>query len=284
MASLSWDRGDSGKRRARIIFRIDNERKSIRLGPVPVRVAEEWRGRIEELVAVRLTGVSPPVDLASWVGRLPDEAHVKLVRAGLTAERSTVEVVTLGTLLADYTGRGDVKPSTRAAYRQTADSLRAFFGADRELSTINASDADRWRSWIATSTASTTRKRGTTDNRLSPATVAKRVFVARAVFGRAVRWGWLEKSPFDHLKGGSQANPGRSVYVPRDVVADVIEACPSIEWRVVVALARYGGLRCPSEVGAVTWADVDVKAGRLTVRSCKTEAHEGHAVRFVPIC
>ncbi|MFM7521783.1 MAG: tyrosine-type recombinase/integrase [Planctomycetota bacterium] len=49
-------------------------------------------------------------------------------------------------------------------------------------------------------------------------------------------------------------------------------------------MARYGGLRCPSEVGAVTWGDVDVKAGRLTVRSCKTEAHEGHAVRFVPIC
>jgi integrase len=43
------------------------------------------------------------------------------------------------------------------------------------------------------------------------------------------------------------------------------------------------GLRCPSEIAALRWGDVNWKRGRLMVRSVKTEGHEGHAVRVVPI-
>ena len=49
-------------------------------------------------------------------------------------------------------------------------------------------------------------------------------------------------------------------------------------------LCRYAGLRCPSEVGVITWADVNWEKGRLTVLSKKTEHHGGdHAVRVVPM-
>lgn len=65
---------------------------------------------------------------------------------------------------------------------------------------------------------------------------------------------------------------------------DVLDACPSVGWKVVVGLCRFAGLRCPSEVGSVTWADVNWEKGRLTVRSQKTEHHGAdHAVRVVPI-
>jgi integrase len=49
------------------------------------------------------------------------------------------------------------------------------------------------------------------------------------------------------------------------------------------ALSRYGGLRCPSEHLALTWGDVDLEAGRMTVRSPKTEHHHGKAYRVLPI-
>ena len=109
--------------------------------------------------------------------------------------------------------------------------------------------------------------------RLSPPTVAKRLSVAKQVFRSAVRWGWLQKSPFDGLRPGSQANPARAFYVDQPTTSEVLAACPSQEWRVVVALCRYAGLRCPSEVGALTWADVNWEKGRLTVRAKKTEHH-----------
>jgi hypothetical protein len=45
------------------------------------------------------------------------------------------------------------------------------------------------------------------------------------------------------------------------------------------------GLRCPSEVGALTWGSINWEKGRLTVLAKKTEHHGGdHAVRIVPIC
>ena len=49
------------------------------------------------------------------------------------------------------------------------------------------------------------------------------------------------------------------------------------------ALSRYGGLRCPSEHLALTWADVDWARNRITVHSPKTEHLTGHATRQIPL-
>jgi len=49
------------------------------------------------------------------------------------------------------------------------------------------------------------------------------------------------------------------------------------------ALARYGGLRCPSEVLSLRWQDIDWENGRFTVSSPKTEHHDGRESRIVPL-
>ena len=61
-----------------------------------------------------------------------------------------------------------------------------------------------------------------------------------------------------------------------------VPRCPDDEWRAIIALVRYAGLRCPSEVVGLKWADVNWEKSRLTVRSPKT-ADKGYAVRIVPI-
>jgi integrase len=63
----------------------------------------------------------------------------------------------------------------------------------------------------------------------------------------------------------------------------VLDKCPDAQWRLLFALSRYGGLRCPSEHLALTWQDVDWDQGRIHVTCSKTEHHEGRAERFVPI-
>ncbi len=72
-------------------------------------------------------------------------------------------------------------------------------------------------------------------------------------------------------------------FVDRETVAKVLEACPTAELRLVFALARFGGLRCPSEIQLLTWADVLWDQDRLRVTSPKTEHHEGGGERFTPI-
>jgi integrase len=54
-------------------------------------------------------------------------------------------------------------------------------------------------------------------------------------------------------------------------------------WRTIIALARYAGLRCPSEVLSLRWQDVDWDAARIVVQSPKTEHHPGRATRTIPL-
>ena len=84
---------------------------------------------------------------------------------------------------------------------------------------------------------------------------------------------------------GGAATTDRRSYAMLRVIRDVLGSCPSIEWKLLVAVARLAGLRCPSEVGVLTWAHITWEKGRLVALTPKTEHHGGaHAVRVVPIC
>ena len=52
--------------------------------------------------------------------------------------------------------------------------------------------------------------------------------------------------------------------------------------RLLFALSRWGGLRVGSEVRRLTW-DIDWQRQRFTVRSPKTEHHQGGGSRSIPI-
>ena len=62
----------------------------------------------------------------------------------------------------------------------------------------------------------------------------------------------------------------------------VLEACPNIYWRLLVALARFGGLRIPSEPFSLRWLHVAFVKNQLTVPSPKTET-SAKAFRVIPI-
>jgi len=293
MASLSRTkaRTTDGKPGWRIQF-MDGagRRRSVYLGAVPKKIAQSWVSRVEDLLACRLTGASWDTDLSVWVRDLPDVSHAKLSDAGLVERRRATEceTATVAKLMAVFLSRSSARPATLRGFKQTLDSLTEFFGANTRLDSITAEGADDWRRWVMSDKRGSGRrakKRTTDDNRLAPPTVAKRVSVAKQVFRAAVRWEWIEKSPFDGLRPGSQANPARARYIPLETIRDVLDACPSIEWKLIVALSRLAGLRCPSEFGALTWGAVNWQKGRLTVLAKKTEHHGGdHAVRIVPIC
>ncbi len=78
-------------------------------------------------------------------------------------------------------------------------------------------------------------------------------------------------------------NTARAFYVTREATEKIIAACPDAEWRLIVALARYGGLRTPSETFALTWADVDWEHNRIRVPSPKTACHAGRESRMLPL-
>ncbi len=264
MASISTDA--NGNRR--ILFTADGQRRTIRLGTMSMRQAEAVRLRIEQLLAGRESSAPDPAAV-QWAASLTDKAHARLVRAGVVEPRDLTKH-TLGGLLDAWFGTKTVKPATVLGYRQTRGALEAFFGADRPLATITPLEAEQWR-------------KGMGDAGLAAATIAKRAKTARQVFERGVRWKMLATNPFAGLKGGSQANAARAFYITPEATAKVIDAAPDREWRLIIALCRYAGLRCPSELLGLTWGDVVWDKARLIVRSPKTEGHEGGADRVLPL-
>jgi integrase len=118
---------------------------------------------------------------------------------------------------------------------------------------------------------------------LAKATVAKRSRHARHFFEVAKRRGLVDNNPFSHIKQTVKGNPGRRAFVPGEVVAKVIDVVPDPQWKLMIAPARWGGLRVPSEILALRWQDVDFANGRLVVHASKTAHHDDGGVRVVPI-
>jgi integrase len=145
-----------------------------------------------------------------------------------------------------------------------------FFGADKPLRDVTEADAEEFYRWqLAEGQA--------------PNTVRRTCGRAKQFFRYAVRKRLLASNPFADLKTTVGGNPERKFFVTADAVRKVLDACPDAEWRLIFALCRWGGLRCPSEVLALRWGDVDWERSRFTVRSAKTEHHEGKGRRIVPI-
>lgn len=229
--------------------------------------------KVEALNAAAIAQTSWDAETAAWVGKAPAVLYDKLAKVGLVPVRAAAEKSTLGAFLAAYVkSRADVKRSTATVYGHTHRCLVSYFGADKPLAAITPADADDWRRWLST------------NENLADNTIRRRCGIARQFFRAAVRRRLISESPFAELKGVSvRANRSRDHFISRAVADKVLENCPDIQWQLLFALSRFGGLRCPSEHLALLWIDVDWTNGRMLVRSPKTEHYEGQDSRMIPI-
>jgi len=170
----------------------------------------------------------------------------------------------------DLQRRTDLKPRTVVKFNATKEYLVEYFGAGRGLRDITAGHADEWRVFLL--------EKGLSEN-----TVRKHIQIAKQFFNAAERRKLIESNPFSDLKSATLANPERFHFVSREVATRVLGACPDAEWRLIFALSRYGGLRCPSEHLALTWDCIDWANDRIRILSPKTEHHAGKASRTIPI-
>ncbi|MBN1588364.1 MAG: site-specific integrase [Pirellulales bacterium] len=272
MASISTDK--SGNRR--IFFTGPNRtRKIIYLGQMPMKTARTIKTHVEHLAAAVLGGHAPDPETSEWAGSRDDVLYGKLVRVGLVPPRESVEqesqTVTLGNFLDQYlNGRTDIKPSTRCNLEQVRRNLVDYFGFTRPLASITPGDADEFRINLL--------------GKLSENTVRRNCGRAKQFFRAAVRKRLIQENPFAEMKGCTvKATTDRFYFVTREEADKVLAACPDAQWRLLFALARFGGLRVPSEPLRLRWGDVDWERNRITVHSPKTEHHEGRESRQIPI-
>ena len=274
MASIGRE-GERGRLK-RILFRdARGKQQSLRLGDCTERTAQNALVGFERVLEAHRVGSTIHPDGVRWLESIDDRIHARVARLGLTEPRKPAEAHRLGALLDRFEAASVVKPGTQATYRQSVESIRSHFGTTTPLREITPAAADEWRKAMAEPVEGA--------RRLAGATIAKRVRVAKSIFQKAVKWGMLPSNPFGDLRAGAQSNPDRAHYVTREATTAILAACPDAQWRAIVALCRYAGLRCPSELVGLRWGDVNWDRLRLTVRSPKTAGLDGHAVRVVPI-
>ncbi len=250
------------------------QRQTIRLGDVSERIAKEAKARIEALETAKLTGTPLDRATAAWLDAIHDTIHEKLVRVGLVEPREPElegeSDLALVVLVERYiSSRSKLKPNTIRNYETTKRLLVEHFGQERLVRSVHAGHAKDYREWLV--------------GKYAAATVAREIKRARQFFEYAKDCRVLEENPFARVKAGSQKNTRRKAFVGRDVIERLLEACPNNDWRLVVVLARYVGLRIPSELERLTWSDVDWSGQKLTIRVPKKEHIDGHETRVVPI-
>jgi integrase len=298
MASVAIDR-KTGLRR--LMFFVAEKRITIHLGP-SYRVrdfSKGWQtrerkvnmifcGHVQALVTAQERQGPLPGDTAAWLKDQDKGLLDKLGALGLTQERRKGPVA-LGDFINEYitkrtlpagretTGNipeGFLKPKTVLVLKLVRDRLIGYFRTGRDMTTITTGDAVDCRlSWI---------KKGLAEN-----TVRKSCSIAKQFFADAIRRKIISENPFKSkvLPCAVRGNDDRFHFVTREEIQRLIDGCApdNVEWRLLIALARYGGLRTPSESLALRWDGVNFQEGRIKVYSPKTEHHEGKEYRWIPL-
>ena len=66
-------------------------------------------------------------------------------------------------------------------------------------------------------------------------------------------------------------------YIDGETIVRIMAVCDCPQFRAILALCPFGGLRCPSEIANLETSDIDLQAGRIRIREHKTKE------RYLPI-
>ncbi|MDG1898059.1 MAG: tyrosine-type recombinase/integrase [Fuerstiella sp.] len=226
--------------------------------------------RASGLVTSLETGTNIAPRTVEWAQSLSDALKKKLAKADLIQLDAATEMPQLETFVnAWITSRTEVKESSRLVYGRARNWLVKFFGKDRSIDTITAGDADDWKRYMLQD--------------IGKNTARKMSGVAKQMFRYAVRKQLIEEDPFTDLPSAVGSNEKLRRFIPAAVIDRIIGFAPDAEWRLIIALARYGGLRTPSETFRLQWKDVNFERGRIFVTEPEVEHHDGRGLREMPL-
>ncbi|MCA9102714.1 MAG: site-specific integrase [Planctomycetales bacterium] len=279
MASLIPGPKVEGRVVRRVSFNWPNERqrRHIRLGRVGLQQGLSIKRNIERLVVAKISDTPWETELAEWVAKLPERRPKladDLVKHGLIRSR---EKSTLAGFIKFYTEqRQDVAPSTKVAWDQGARDLLEHFGKERSIHTITRSDALDFRAWLMAKKKKNGKPR-------RPATTDKRLRFAVMLFGAMAERELIVKNPFSRVSVAAPIDESRNVFVSRETIYRVLDQAPDAEWRLLICLSRFAGLRVPSEALSLEWRHIDWSRKLITVPSPKTKHHAGGGQREIPL-
>ena len=144
--------------------------------------------------------------------------------------------------MTDYINRRtDITSSTKQIYSRSLHFTEGFFGKKKLLIDVTVGDAKDFVRWL--------RQPGRIDalKGLNENTARKMTDKLKTVFKAALEDELLEKNPFKGIATSIKSDEKKQVNVSADTIRLAIEKAPDKEFAAIIAFARFGGLRTPSE-------------------------------------
>ena len=236
--------------------------------------ADTARTNIENLIASKKTGAVIPSTTQEWLSGIPDSLRDRLEKLELADPRIGKECYTIKQWTEKYISMRENDKTTKAdtirKLENVARRLSAFFKTEK-LHEISVYDAKMFKGYLL----------GTVG--LSENTARKHIAISRQFFNAAIDKRLITENPFKGQPVTIRPNETRFFFITPEMAQKVLEACPDAQWRLIFGLARYGGLRCPSEILRLQWDDIDFADDRFTVHASKTEHHANGGIRIVPM-
>jgi len=231
------------------------------------KTAERFKDIVEALLFYRRNGITTPEkSVEHWLQNAPVELRAKLAKAELLVVDEAKTCQMLWDAFLKFKAM-EVKQKTLKNY---TDCQVLFFEMFLPSEPVDSLTHERLLEW-----------KTSLQDEYAEGSVATHLKNLKAVLNWAVDQGWLVKSPVRKIPRGSFRNREHDRFITMDEYGKLLAAYPNQEWRTIIALARIGGLRCPSELRQLRWKDV--LQDRFTVHSPKTEHHAGQDKRVVPL-
>lgn len=256
------------------------KRSKITLGTKNERTAKRTLEKIELLIRAKQFGQALEADSLTWLQKINGTdlesklKHANLLHGGPLAgspEAIRMSAPSLGDFLAGYIEmRKGLKPWTIKNMKTAGNLLLVFFGKDRKISEITSAEGETFFHHL-------------TGKGYAKATISRAMRRAITFFKFAQKSKFVLDNPFQGIKLPKQTNRSRMAFIDKATIEKLLENCPDNFWKLVISLARFGGLRIPSELKELTWDCVDWAGGKLKVISPKTAHIEGGEFRWIPL-
>jgi integrase len=249
-------------------FMDGTTKMNIHLGILPDWKYLEYRRRLDTLK--RSMRLGEPLDeiTSKWLLEISDTLHAKIAATGLCTPRLDK---TLGSFLNGFMRELKKQPNTLDNYRASIKNLIDYFGESKPVSAITVADAEGYRRHLQ-ETGRMDGKGGYGQN-----SIWKKMQHAKKFFGEMVYRKMIIDNPFERLTVPKVDEHDRKIYVSEEYALLAIEHAPTWEWKLIIALWRFGGLR-RNEPLLLKWSD-----GLWDKRLIRVRSNKKKDERLVPI-
>jgi integrase len=264
--------GANKKWRVEWLNAVTQKKETIQIGTLSASQAKIVALNLDRLEAAQLAGVMPKKAALTWFRTLSGSLQKKFVLKGLVADYKEVPRTFAAFCAYTIETQGGTGRTRSNKIRGLRHAISFFEGTGdptnnvatwaassrRSLASISEDDVKEFRKQLGHFDS------GKTASENSRVSAMKAV---NEVFNLAVKSWVLTESPGKGLKGQFKES-GKAEYVSLERFQKLYEALDR-EWRVILALPMFGGLRGASEINRLKWSDINFETRIVSVSQSK---------------